>query len=57
MFLKFLKDTTGATAVEYGLIAAVLSLAIIGGVGYLANDLQAMWGNNDSEINQALSGN
>lgn len=54
MFAKFLKDTKGATAVEYGLIAAVLSLAIIGGVGILAGDLQAMWGDNNSDINQAL---
>ena len=31
MCSKFLKDETGATAIEYGLIAALIALAIIGG--------------------------
>lgn len=37
---KFSKDTSGATAIEYGLIAAGISLAIItvvGGVGAKLN--------------------
>jgi pilus assembly protein Flp/PilA len=29
--LKFLSDESGATAIEYGLIAAGIALAIIGG--------------------------
>lgn len=29
---RFLKDESGATAIEYGLIAALISVAIIGGV-------------------------
>jgi pilus assembly protein Flp/PilA len=29
LFMKFLRDETGATAIEYGLIAAGISLAII----------------------------
>lgn len=29
----FLKDNSGATAVEYGLILALLTIAIIGSVG------------------------
>ncbi len=29
---KFFKDQSGATAIEYGLIAALISVAIIGGV-------------------------
>jgi len=32
MFKKFLKDINGATAIEYGLIAAMVSLATIGGI-------------------------
>lgn len=39
--LKFLKDKSGATAIEYGLIAALIAVAVIGGVGALgqqAND-------------------
>ncbi len=29
MFIRYLKDESGATAVEYGLIVAVLSLVIV----------------------------
>ncbi|HTS39996.1 MAG TPA: Flp family type IVb pilin [Xanthobacteraceae bacterium] len=29
MFLKFLRDDSGATAIEYGLIAAGIAVAII----------------------------
>lgn len=32
MFARFLKDESGATAIEYGLIAALIAVAIIGGV-------------------------
>lgn len=28
---KFLKDTNGATAIEYALIAGLISIAIVGG--------------------------
>ncbi len=31
IFARFLKDESGATAIEYGLIAALISVAIIGG--------------------------
>jgi pilus assembly protein Flp/PilA len=40
-FLKFLSDESGATAIEYGLIAAGISLAIIAivnGLGTNIND-------------------
>ncbi len=30
---RFLKDESGATAIEYGLIAALISVAIVGGAG------------------------
>ena len=30
MFKKFIKDESGATAIEYGLIAALIALVIIG---------------------------
>ena len=40
---RFLADQTGATAIEYGLIVAVLSLTIVAGVGNAGNALQNMW--------------
>jgi pilus assembly protein Flp/PilA len=38
-FLKFWKDESGATAIEYGLIAAGISLAIIAVVNGLGTNL------------------
>jgi pilus assembly protein Flp/PilA len=32
MFKKFIKDERGATAIEYGLIAALIVVAVIGGI-------------------------
>jgi len=39
MFRKFLADQSAATAIEYGLIAAGISLAIIGAVNGLGSTL------------------
>jgi len=36
---SFLRDTSGATAIEYGLIAAGISLAIIAAVNGLGSQL------------------
>ena len=38
---KFLRDDSGATAIEYGLIAALVSVAIIVVLGTLGNNLEA----------------
>jgi pilus assembly protein Flp/PilA len=38
-FRKFIADETGATAIEYGLIAAGISLAIIAAVNGLGTNL------------------
>ncbi|QKC82730.1 Flp family type IVb pilin [Mesorhizobium sp. NZP2077] len=34
---RFMRDESGATAIEYGLIAALIALAIITGAGALGN--------------------
>lgn len=47
-------DETGATSVEYGIIASVLSLAVITGVGLLATQISELWGNNNGSIGAAL---
>ena len=39
--LKFLRDESGATAIEYGLIAAGISLAIIAAVNGLGTSLSS----------------
>lgn len=54
MFRRFAKNKSGATAVEYGLIVAVLSLAIVAGVGNVADSLAYLWGDNSSKLQQGL---
>jgi pilus assembly protein Flp/PilA len=39
IFARFAKDESGATAIEYGLIAALIALAIMVGAGNLGNSL------------------
>ena len=41
LFARFVKDESGATAIEYGLIAALIALAIMVGAGALGNNLNA----------------
>ena len=39
LFARFIKDESGATAIEYGLIAALISVALITGATTLGNAL------------------
>jgi pilus assembly protein Flp/PilA len=49
-FVKFLADESGATAIEYGLIAAGISLAIIAVVNGLGTNLNTKY----TAINNSL---
>jgi pilus assembly protein Flp/PilA len=42
-FLRFLKDKSGVTAIEYGLIAGFLSLALVAGATVAAPALSNIW--------------
>jgi len=44
LFVRFLKDDSGATAIEYGLIAAGISVAIIAVVQGLGSNLSTKFG-------------
>ncbi|MGB8397587.1 Flp family type IVb pilin [Bradyrhizobium sp.] len=50
LVLKFLNDESGATAIEYGLIAAGIALAIIAAVNGLGTNLN----NTFTSINTSL---
>ena len=39
IFARFVKDESGATAIEYGLIAALIALAIVAGATTLGSAL------------------
>ena len=57
MIRLFLKNRSGATVVEYGLIIAVLSLTIVGGVGKATSALQFLFSDNESKLQQAFEAN
>ena len=40
---RFAKDESGATAIEYGLIAALIGLVIVTGAGMLGDELDALF--------------
>ncbi|MGE0282031.1 MAG: Flp family type IVb pilin [Rhizobiaceae bacterium] len=44
LIARFAKDESGATAIEYGLIAALIAVAIIVGAGTLGNTLNSKFG-------------
>ncbi len=39
IFARFMKDESGATAIEYGLIAALISVAIVAGATTVGTQL------------------
>jgi pilus assembly protein Flp/PilA len=51
MFARFMKDESGATAIEYGLIAAATGLALVAVTPTLKTQLSTIFGN----INTGLS--
>jgi pilus assembly protein Flp/PilA len=52
IFSRFLKDESGATAIEYGLIAALVGVALIGSLRALEGDLSNLF----NSIGDTLSG-
>jgi len=52
MFKRFLKGESGATAIEYGLIAALIAVAIITTVGLIGDNLDTTF----TTINTKLTG-
>ena len=44
-FLRFVKDESGATAIEYGLIAAATGLALVTVMPTIKTKLEATFGN------------
>jgi len=47
---RFIKDESGATAIEYGLIAAGISVAIIAAVNALGTDLTSTFTKVSTEL-------
>ncbi|MDH6265331.1 pilus assembly protein Flp/PilA [Rhizobium sp. SG_E_25_P2] len=55
IFSRFMNDESGATAIEYGLIAALISVALITGAGTLGNALDNQFNNLATHLNVSAS--
>ena len=51
LLARFLKEESGATAIEYGLIAALISVALITGAGALGNALNTQFNTLSTKLN------
>ena len=51
---KFLKSEVGATAIEYGLIAALISVVIIAALQLTGNSLQKVFNNVGSTLSSSV---
>ena len=52
-FLKLIRNSKGATAIEYGLIAALIVVALISGLGSLGGGTNGMWGKLSNKVSNA----
>ena len=55
IFARFIKDESGATAIEYGLIAALIALAIMVGAGAVGTSLGSKFNDIATKLNTAGS--
>ncbi len=53
---RFVKDESGATAIEYGLIAGLLSIVIIGALAATGTSLTAVFTNIQTRLSTAATG-
>jgi len=56
MFARFMKDESGATAIEYGLIAALIAVVIIGAVQLVGTELQTTFTTVQTKLSTANGG-
>lgn len=50
---RFIKDESGATAIEYGLIAALLSVAILTALSNVSGELKGTYEKIEEELKKA----
>lgn len=50
---RFTNDESGATAIEYGLIAALIGVVIIGGAGLVGKGLNTKFGEIATAVGEA----
>ncbi len=52
LFARFMKDESGATAIEYGLIAALIAVALITGAGAVGTAINDNFNTVADELNK-----
>ena len=53
LFTRFMKDESGATAIEYGLIAGLISVGIIAAAIALGDSISGTFGRISEELDEA----
>ena len=53
---RFMNDDSGATAIEYGLIAALVSVAAIGALTAMGDSLSSLFDTVSTALSTAVSG-
>lgn len=56
MFSRFMNDESGATAIEYGLIAAIVSVGIIVALGKVRDSLQSTFSTISTDLDNGATG-
>ncbi len=54
--IRFIRDKSGATAIEYGLIAALIGVAIIGGATLLGQNINTLFEGVGTELSNSTPG-
>ncbi|MEO6112827.1 MAG: Flp family type IVb pilin [Sphingomicrobium sp.] len=51
---KLRSDRRGATAIEYGLIVALIAVAVVGAMKNLGGGSNGMWGKLDNKVAESM---
>jgi pilus assembly protein Flp/PilA len=54
MLRRLVADRRGATAIEYGLIVALIAIAMVGGVSALGGGSNGMWTNLSTTVSNNM---
>ena len=54
MLRRLRSDKRGATAIEYGLIAALIAVAAMSGMKALGGGSNGMWGKLDNKVSESM---
>lgn len=56
IFARFAQDESGATAIEYGLIAALIAVGIIAAISLLGNELNQLFTGISGDLDSTRTG-